>query len=131
MQGSLPPGAQEKVEELKDLQETAQELAVQKSEAETELTDSQNALEELEDIDEDATMYREVGELLIKTDYAEARENLEEKVDDLEIRVETLERQEERIQEQFEELQEELQEMLGGGGGAGPMGGMGGPAGGS
>jgi len=131
MQGSLPPGAQEKVEELKDLQETAQELAVQKSEAETELTDSQNALEELEDIDEDTTMYREVGELLIKTDYAEARENLEEKVDDLEIRVETLERQEERIQEQFEDLQEELQEMLGGGAGGGPMGGMGGPAGGS
>lgn len=122
MQGSLPPEAQEKVEELKDLQETAQELAVQKNEAETKLQDSQRALEELEDIETDTTMYREVGDLLIETDYETAKDDLEETIDTLEIRVETLDKQEERVQEQFEGLQQELEQMLGGAGG-GPMGG--------
>jgi prefoldin beta subunit len=126
MQGNLPPEAQEKIEELQDLQDTARQVAMQKQQAETTLSESRAALDQLEDIDEDTTMYQEVGELLVKTDYEDAVDDLEEKVDSLEIRVETLEKQEERVQEQFEELQGELQQMLGGGAG-GPQGGPGGP----
>ena len=124
MQGNLPPEAQEKIEELQDLQETAQQVAVQKQQAESQLTETKTALEELEGLDSDTTMYREVGELMIKTEYADAEENLNEKSDSLEIRVETLQKQEQRVREQFEKLQSELQEMLGGGAG-GPAGGMG------
>jgi prefoldin beta subunit len=122
MQGSLPPEAQEKIEELQDLQETTEQLTAQKGQAETSLNESRTALEALEDIDEDATMYREIGELLVHTDYAEAKENLEEKVEDLEVRVDQLEKREQKTQEQFEELQEELQQLLQGGEGGGPMG---------
>jgi prefoldin beta subunit len=81
---------------------------------------SETALDELDDIDEDTTMYREVGELLVKTEFDEARDDLEEKVSNLEVRVETLEKQEQRVQEQFEDLQGELQQMLGGGPAGGP-----------
>jgi len=92
MQGNLPPEAhRRKIEQLQDLQETAQEVAVQKQEAESGLTEAQNALDELENIDEGTTMYRNVGELLVETDYDQAEEDLEEKVDTLEIRLETLE----------------------------------------
>jgi prefoldin beta subunit len=122
MQGNLPPEAEEKLEELQDLQETAQQVAVQKNQAEMELDDTENAIEALEDIDEDTPMYREVGELLVETDFEEASADLDEKQNSLEVRVETLERQEERVRDQFEELQEELQEMLSGAGGGGPMG---------
>jgi len=125
MQGNLPPEAQEKVEELQDLQETARQVAAQKQQAETDLNDSQAALDALGDIDEDTLMYREVGELLVETDYDTAHEDLEEKVESLEVRVETLDKQEERVQQQFEELQEELQQMLQQGGGPGGMGGPG------
>jgi len=106
MQGNLPPEAQ------------------QKQQAETTLNESQTALDALEDVDEDATMYREVGEILVETDYEAAREDLEEKIDSLEVRVEQLGKQEERVQSQFEELQNELQQMLqgGGAGGMGPGG---------
>ena len=126
MQGNLPPEAQEKIEELQDLQETAQQVAAQKQQAETQLTESKTALEELDDIDTETTMYRQLGELLIETDYDSAEEDLEEKVDSLEVRVDTLEKQEERVQEQFEQLQDELQQMLGGGPGGGGLGGAGG-----
>ncbi|WP_255191304.1 prefoldin subunit beta [Natronobeatus ordinarius] len=123
MQGNLPPEAQEKIEELQGLQETAQTVAVQKQEAESTLNESKTALEQLEEMDEDTQMYRQVGELLVETTYDEAEEDLEEKVDTLEIRLETLEKQEDRIQQQFERLQEDLEQLLGGGAmGGGPMG---------
>lgn len=133
MQGNLPPEAQEKIEDLQDLQETARNVAMQKQQAESTLQESKTALDQLENIEEDTTMYQEVGELLVQTNYEEANEDLEEKVDSLEIRVETLNKQEERVQERFEELQQELQEMLQGGGAGGQQGpggpGMGGPGG--
>ncbi|WP_336362991.1 prefoldin subunit beta [Halalkalicoccus salilacus] len=125
MQGNLPPEAQEKLEELQDLQETAQQVAVQKNQAETQLNESRNALETLEEVDADTTMYREAGELLIETDHETATEELDEKVDSLEVRLETLKKQEERVQSEFEQLQQELQQMLGGAGGGGGMGGPG------
>lgn len=128
MQGNLPPEAQEKIEELQGLQETAQTVAVQKQEAESTLTEARNALDELENIDEGTQMYRKVGELLVETEFDEAEDDLEEKVDSLEIRLETLEKQEERVQQQFDELQSELQNMLSGAGG-GMGGGPGGPGG--
>jgi prefoldin beta subunit len=133
MQGNLPPEAQEKIEDLQDLQETARNVAMQKQQAESTLSESETALDQLEDIDEETTMYQEVGELLVETEYGEAKETLEEKVDSLEVRVESLNKQETRVQERFEELQQELQEMLQGGGAGGPQGpggpGMGGPGG--
>lgn len=98
------------------------QLSAQKQQAETTLSESKSALEALDDVDEDATMYREVGELFVETNYDEAHDSLEDKVDSLEIRVEQLDKQEERIQSQFEELQQELQQMLQGGAGGGPMG---------
>jgi len=124
MQGSLPPEAQEKIEELQDLQETSQQVAAQKQQAESTLNESQTALETLEDVDGDVSMYREVGDLFVETDYDEAYEELEDKVSSLEVRVEQLGKQEERVRSQFEELQTELQQMLQQGGGAagGPMG---------
>ena len=133
MQGNLPPEAQEKIEDLQDLQDTARNVAMQKQQAESTLQESKTALDQLEDIDESTTMYQEVGELLVQTNYEDASDDLEEKVDSLEVRVETLEKQEERVQDRFEELQQELQEMLQGGGAGGPQGpggpGMGGPGG--
>jgi len=45
MQGNLPPEAQEKIEDLQDLQETARQVAMQKQQAETTLSESRAALE--------------------------------------------------------------------------------------
>lgn len=122
MQGNLPPEAQEKLEELQDLQETAQKVAAQKDQAESTLNESEAALDALEDVNEETMMYREVGELLVETEYDTAHDELSDKVDSLEIRVEQLQKQEDRVRDQFESLQEELQQMLQGGAGGGPMG---------
>ncbi|MGM0605791.1 MAG: prefoldin subunit beta [Halobacteriota archaeon] len=124
MQGSLPPEAQEKLETLQELQETAQNVAEQKQSTETALTEAKTALDTLEDVEADAMMYREVGELLIETEFDTAQSDLEDKVDSLEIRAEQLNKQEERVRSRFEDLQQELQQLLQGGAGgpAGPTG---------
>ncbi|WP_254862552.1 prefoldin subunit beta [Halovivax gelatinilyticus] len=122
MQGNLPPEAQEKIEELQGLQETAQTVAVQKQEAESGLQQAEMALEELDEIDADTTMFRQIGDLYVETEFDEAESELEEKVSTLEIRLETLEKQEERVQQQFESLQEDLEGLLGGGAVGGPAG---------
>lgn len=114
MQGNLPPEAQEKLEELRDLQGTAQQLAIQKSTAETQLAETEQALDQLDDIDEGTEMYEEVGQLLVETEYDAAVEKLESRQSSLERRIQALERQEERIENQFEQLQTELQQLLGG-----------------
>lgn len=119
MQGNLPPEAQEKIEELRELQGTAQELAIQKSTAEGKLQETEQALEQLESIDPETEMYQEVGELLIATEYDDAQSDLEERQENLERQVEALERQEERIETQFESLQSELQQLLSGADGLG------------
>ncbi len=114
MQGNLPPEAQEKLEELQELQGSAQQLAVQKSTAEAQLAETEAALEHLDEIDDDTDMYQEVGELLVETNHGDASEDLTGRKESLERRVQALERQEERIQKQFESLQTELQQLLGG-----------------
>jgi len=131
MQGNMPPEAQEKIEELQELQETAQQVAEQKEQAQAALNETKTALDALDDVDEDAEMYREIGEVLVETEYAAAHEDLENKVDSLEVRVEQLDKQEGRVEEQFDDLQSELQQMLQGGAGGGPMGPGGPGAGGS
>ena len=113
MQGNIPPEAQETLEELQSLQEQAQQIVLQRNEAERSLEQAKNANDVLDDVDEDATMYRRVGELLIETDYDAADEDLQDRIGSLEIRVETLKKQEERVQSQFENLQNELRSKLG------------------
>lgn len=119
MQGNLPPEAQEKLEQLQNLQDTAQQVVIQKNQAESKLEESRNALKALEEVDDETTMYRSVGELMIETDYETAVDELEDTIDSLEIRAETLKKQEDRVESQFEKLQKELQEMLGAAGGGG------------
>ena len=119
MQGNLPPEAQEKLEELQDLQEKAQQVAAQKQQAETQLQEAQTALEELEDIGEDAGMYRRVGELLVQTEHGEARDDLEETVENYRDRDQRdeadmsapINRVRSELRETREEYEEEMQRL--------------------
>ena len=113
MQGNIPPDAQETIQRLQTLQEQAQQVLMQKNDAERALQEAKTASDLLEDVDPETTMYRDVGELMIETDYESASSDLEETIQRLEIRVETLGKQEDRIESQFQELQEELQSKLG------------------
>lgn len=77
------------------------------------LRDAENALEELEKLDENPVIYRAVGALMIKASKGDVKEDLSEKKETYDLRLKTLERQEERVQKKYQQLQQQLREALG------------------
>ena len=77
------------------------------------LRESEAALDELEKIEADETIYKSVGELLIKAKRDTVKTDLAEKKETFSLRVKTLERQEERIVKRAQELQNQIQAALG------------------
>lgn len=116
MTTELPPQVQHQLAQLQQVQQQAQALATQKAQVTSALNETEMALEELKKLEEDAVIYKNVGQLLIKSERDVVSNELAEKKETLELRARTLERQEERIQKRFQQLQEQLRSAIGGGG---------------
>jgi len=115
MSGSaeIPPQVQNLLAQLQQLKGQLEALGRQKMQVEAMLKDAENALEELGKVDEDALIYKNVGELMIKESKDAVMEDLAEKKETYGLRQKTLERQEERGQQRYQQLQQQLQESLG------------------
>lgn len=116
MSGSaeLPPQVQNQIAQLQQLRAQIEAVGRQKMQVEALLRDAENALEELEKLDENPVIYRGVGELMIKVGKGDVTEDLSEKKETYDLRLKTLERQEERVQKKYQQLQQQLREALGG-----------------
>ncbi|OEU64265.1 MAG: prefoldin subunit beta [Desulfuromonadales bacterium C00003094] len=122
MANEIPPQIQHQLAQLQQVQQQAQALATQKSQITSALNEMEMALGELEKLDNDAVIYRNVGQLLIKGERDSVEAELNEKKETMELRARTLERQEERIQKRFQQLQDQLRSAIGGtGAGGGEM----------
>jgi len=113
MSSELPPQIQNQLAQLQQIQQQAQALAAQKNQIEINLKETELALGELENLDDNAVVYRAIGDLLIKTEREKTKNALIEKKDTLSLRTETISRQEERIQKRFQQLQEQLKQAIG------------------
>ena len=113
MTAELPPQIQNQIAQLQQLQQQIQGLAMQKSKIEAMQNESKMALEELAKLTEDAIVYRNVGELLIKTSKEESISKLKEREETLSLRLQSISRQEERLTSRFKQLQEQIQHALG------------------
>jgi prefoldin beta subunit len=111
--GEIPPQVQNLFAQLQQLKAQIEALGRQKMQVEALLRDAENALEELEKVDENSVIYKNVGELLIKASKETVKEDLAEKKETYDLRLKTLERQEERAQKRYQQLQEQLREALG------------------
>jgi prefoldin beta subunit len=109
----IPPQVQNLVAQLQQLRVQLEALGRQKMQVEAMLRDAENALEELDKVSDDALIYKNVGELMIKAGRTEVKEELAEKKETYSLRQKTLERQEERGQKRYQQLQQQLQEALG------------------
>jgi prefoldin beta subunit len=108
----LPPQLQEELARLQQLQQTLQAVVTQKQQLEIENSEADRALQELEKTTDEATVYKSVGSLLIKSDKQTLLKELKERKELLSTRITVLGRQEERTKERMKELQEKLQEKL-------------------
>ncbi|MEM1514036.1 MAG: prefoldin subunit beta [Candidatus Thermoplasmatota archaeon] len=108
----LPPQVQNQLRQLQQLQQQMELLLQQKLQIEIRLRDAEDALEELNKIDENANVYKGVGNLIIKSEKNKLIKELQEEKESLEIRKKTMESQENRLKEKINELQSKIQEAL-------------------
>jgi len=108
----LPPQVQQRLLRLQQLQQTLQGVLTQKQQLEMELTEVEQALDELEKLTDKATIYKSIGSLLVKSERAKVTTDLNERKELLDMRINVLGKQEERLRSQVKELQTKLQRDL-------------------
>lgn len=108
----LPPNVQERIQRLQQLQNTMQQLLVQKQRIELEMSESKRALTTLNEITEGSKVYKSVGAILVEKGKEEVVKELTDRTEFLGMRSTVLEKQEQKTRERITELQETLQKEL-------------------
>ena len=97
---------EEKLKELQILEQNLQNIIIQKQTYLLEMTDINNALEELSKQKDD--VYKIVGSLMVKTKKEEVEKELKQKKEITEIRIKNLDKQEQIFNEKSLKMREEL-----------------------
>jgi prefoldin beta subunit len=108
----LPPPVQERLLRLQQLQQTLQSILGQKQQVELEVTEIDQALNELQKLDDDAVIYKAAGTLLMRSEKARVTTELTERKELLNTRATILAKQEERLRGQLKDVQTKLQQDL-------------------
>ena len=108
----IPPWLREQVSRLQQLQQNLQAIMMQKQQVELEVVESDRALEELKKIEQDNTVYKSAGPLLIKANREDVLKELEEKRDLLNTRTMVLGKQETRVKENLKEVENKINQMI-------------------
>lgn len=108
----LPPNIQDKLNRLQQLQNTLQQLILQKQRLEMERTESERALKTLEDVSSETKVYKSAGAILVEKDRDKVVKDLKERLDFLEMRSKVLTKQESNTRERLTSIQESLQQEL-------------------
>jgi prefoldin beta subunit len=111
--GQLPPQVQERLQRLQNLQNTLQQLLMQKQRIEMEMMESEKALETLSGVSSDSKVYKSVGAVLVEKPKDDVVKELEERKEFLDMRMKVIVKQEEKTREKMTGLQETLQKELG------------------
>lgn len=96
----------EKIQELQMLEQTLQNVLMQKQAFQMEISETQAALKELDKSGEE--VFKIIGQLMIKTKKEDQKKNLEEKQKLLNLRIENLDKQETSLTGNLEKIREEI-----------------------
>ncbi|HJZ18625.1 MAG TPA: prefoldin subunit beta [Candidatus Nanoarchaeia archaeon] len=96
---------QDKIQELQILEQTINNLLLQKQAFQMEVSETQSALNEISNSSDE--VFKIVGQLMIKTDKSRILEELSNKEKILEIRLSSIEKQEGSLTEKLEKLRDE------------------------
>jgi prefoldin beta subunit len=108
----IPPWLQEQVARLQQLQQNLQSILLQKQHHESEQLETERALEVLKKADDNETVYKTAGSILIKSTKTSLVSELEEKRELANTRLIVLAKQETRIKENLKESETKIREML-------------------
>ncbi len=112
MTEKLPPELQAQLGKFQQLKEQLDKVLQEKAVLEGELKETNKVLEELSSLPADATVYKIVGNLFVKTDKSKVQAELNDRKDLLELKSKAYQKQEGMLKKQLEELQAKINEML-------------------
>ncbi len=108
----LPPEVQTQLVKLQQLQSQLERLSYEKSVIDSELREINKVLEELASLPADTSVYKVVGNLLVKKDKSSVEKELNDRKEILELRSRTYQKQEDILKKQFEDLQKKVNDLL-------------------
>ncbi|MEM1666796.1 MAG: prefoldin subunit beta [Nitrososphaerota archaeon] len=114
MSREIPLNVQQQLLRLQQLQQTLSALLAEKQRLEAELAEINNALEELEKVDESAVVYKAVGPILVKANKDKLTVELKDKKELTETRLKILEKQDAKMRTQIESVQKDIQRIMSG-----------------
>ncbi|HOE52805.1 MAG TPA: prefoldin subunit beta [Methanomassiliicoccales archaeon] len=110
----ISPKLQNQIAQFQQLQQQLQTVMGQKIRMDAMLKEMEMTIEELKKTPQDATVYRNVGSLMIKVaDIPALLKELEEDKETTEVRIKSLDRQEKMLKEKFQNVQEQLSRAIG------------------
>ena len=101
---------EDKIQELQVLEQNLQNILMQKQAFQMEFSETNSAIKEIEKSKSD--VYKIIGQLMIKKDSKEIKEELKNKEKLLNTRLENLEKQENEITKKADKLKEEIMGSL-------------------
>lgn len=114
MENKVPQQLQHQLGQYQQIRQQYQEIALQRRRLEGQLNEAKLALEELDKIQEDDTVYKAVGNLMVKVGKEEAKKDLDERTETLELRIKVHQRQETKIVNRMKEMEAKIRGMTGG-----------------
>ncbi|MCA1811844.1 MAG: prefoldin subunit beta [Halobacteriales archaeon] len=108
----LSPQVQQQLQQMQMLNQQLQATAQQRAQFEAMKAESEQALEALAALPDDAPVYRSVGALLVQDTKKAAHERLKDDAETLEVRVARMQKQEAALKEQLTGLQGKVQAAL-------------------
>ncbi|BBG24411.1 prefoldin subunit beta [Sulfuracidifex tepidarius] len=112
MTEKLPPELQTQLGKFQQLKDQLDKLLQEKAVVEGELKEINKVLEELSSLPADATLYKIVGNIFVKTEKAKVESELNDRKDLLELRSKAYQKQEGLLRKQLEDLQSKINDML-------------------
>ncbi len=108
----LPPEVETLAMRLRQLEEQLRLIVTRRQQVRVELIDVENAIEELNKVGSDATVYRAVGTIMVRVNRDKLLEELTERKETLELQERTLARQEANLRRSYEEARKQLEKAL-------------------
>jgi prefoldin beta subunit len=109
---NISPKVQNQINMLQQMQQQMQTILSQKSQYELAIQEASRAIEELNESDDAAVVYMNVGSVVMQRPKPDVLAKLNEKIELLNIRVKSIEKQEKMLQEKFEKLQQQVREEI-------------------
>ena len=116
----MPPWLQEQIQQLQQLQQNLQVIAMQKQQLDIERIESEKALDELKAAGDERPVYKHAGMILIRSTRSAMIDEIEERKTLSATRTQVLTKQEARLKEALKEKEAQVQSMIQGGRAAGP-----------